>query len=203
MTTATSHKTVYTVSEEPRILLIEEFLSHAECDALVRLAAPSLKRSTVVCDDGSLEAHAARTSRGMYFQRAQLPIVDRIEKRIEEAFGHPVVNGEGFQVLHYAEGAEYKPHYDYFDPALPGTAQHTKSGGNRIATVLLYLNQPDEGGETVFPDLGLKVQPLKGGALYFAYPDPSPDSLSLHGGAPVVRGEKFVATKWIRERAYV
>lgn len=196
-------KTVYTVCEEPTIHTVEGFLSAAECDALIRLASPSLKPSTVVTDAGGTAAHAHRTSTGMYFQRGQLPIIDRLENRIADTWGHPVVNGEGFQVLRYAEGAEYRPHYDYFDPALPGSAIHTAKGGNRVATVLFYLNDVEEGGETVFPDLGLEVQPVKGMALYFAYPSPVADSLTLHGGAPVTRGEKYVVTKWLRERAYV
>ena len=203
MNTATIEKTVYTVSTDPLILSVEDFISHAECDALIRLALPGLKRSTVVSDDGSLCDHAHRTSEGTYFQRAQLPIIDRIEKRIEATFQHPVVNGEGFQVLRYPVGGEYRPHYDYFDPALPGSAIHTAKGGNRVATVLLYLNEPEEGGETVFPDLGLEFKPVKGMALYFAYPAPVPDSCTLHGGAPVIKGEKYVVTKWIRERPYV
>ena len=199
-------KTVYTVStvcDEPTIQTVEGFLSAAECDALIRLATPSLKPSTVVTDSGGSAGHAHRTSTGTYFQRGQLPIIDRLEKRIADTWGHPAVNGEGFQVLRYAEGAEYRPHYDFFDPRLPGTDQYTKAGGNRVATVLFYLNDVEEGGETVFPDLGLEVKPVKGMALYFAYPYPVPESLTLHGGAPVTRGEKYVVTKWLRERAYV
>ena len=56
--------------------------------------------------------------------------------------------GEGIQILHYLPGAEYKPHYDYFDPAQPGTASILRRGGQRVATLVMYLSEPARGGGT-------------------------------------------------------
>ncbi|MGZ5781611.1 MAG: prolyl hydroxylase family protein, partial [Burkholderiaceae bacterium] len=76
--------------------------------------------------------------------------------------------------------------------------------GQRVATLILYLNDVEEGGETEFPEIGLKIIPKAGNALYFAYMNSSsqPDPLTLHAGRPVLKGEKWIATRWVRERAY-
>lgn len=102
-------------------------------------------------------------------------------------------------MLRYAPGTEYKPHFDYFDPAQPGTASVLKRGGQRVGTIVVYLNTPEEGGATIFPEAGLSVLPVAGQAVFFSYAQPLPSTRTLHGGAPVVRGEKWVATKWLRQ----
>jgi prolyl 4-hydroxylase len=133
---------------------------------------------------------------------AKNELVRRIEARIERLFHWPAENGEGVQVLQYRPGAEYKPHYDYFDPAAPGTATILTRGGQRVGTVVMYLNEPEKGGGTTFPDAGLEVYPKRGNALFFSYDKPHPSTKTLHGGAPVVAGEKWIATKWLREREF-
>jgi prolyl 4-hydroxylase len=115
----------------------------------------------------------------------------------------PLENGEGLQVLRYGPGAEYKPHYDYFDPAHSGTPLILKRGGQRVASLVCYLNTPEHGGETVFPDVQLEVAPVRGNAVFFSYDRAHPATRTLHGGAPVVAGEKWVATKWLREGHFV
>ena len=88
--------------------------------------------------------------------------------------GWPVQNGEGLQVLHYQPGAEYKPHYDYFDPDEAGTPALLRRGGQRVASLICYLNTPRRGGVTVFPHIGLEVAPVKGNAVFFSYDRPHP-----------------------------
>jgi len=184
----------------PRVVVFGGLLSDEECDALIELSRPRLARSeTVQLDTGSSEVNAARTSRGMFFDRGEHPLCQRIEARIASLLQWPVVNGEGLQVLHYLPGAEYKPHYDYFDPVQPGTPTILKRGGQRVGTLVMYLNTPERGGATTFPDVKLEVAPIKGNAVFFSYDRPHPMTRSLHGGAPVVEGEKWVATKWLRE----
>lgn len=184
----------------PRVLVLGEFLSHEECDALVAAARPRMARSeTVVPETGGSEVNEARTSQGMFFERGQNDVVKRIEARIAALTDWPVVNGEGLQILYYRPGAEYKPHYDYFDPAQPGMASVLRRGGQRVATLVMYLNTPELGGGTTFPDVHLEVGAVKGNAVFFSYDRPHPMTRSLHGGAPVLEGEKWVATKWLRE----
>jgi prolyl 4-hydroxylase len=78
-----------------------------------------------------------------------------------------------------------------------------KRGGQRVATIIMYLSEPEKGGGTTFPDVRLEVAPKRGNAVFFSYDCAHPSSKSLHGGAPVIAGEKWIATKWLREREFV
>ncbi|MDH1704153.1 2OG-Fe(II) oxygenase [Comamonas terrigena] len=189
--------------EHPRIVLFGNLLSADECDAIVAAARPQMARSrTVETRTGSEEINADRTSQGMFFVRGQTPEVARLEARLAKLLQWPLENGEGLQVLHYGPGAEYKPHHDYFDPAEPGTATIVRRGGQRVGTIVIYLNDPEEGGGTSFPEARLRIQPRKGNAVFFSYAQPQAHTLTLHGGDPVLRGEKWIATKWLREREF-
>ncbi|MDO9284693.1 MAG: 2OG-Fe(II) oxygenase [Aquabacterium sp.] len=190
--------------QNPRVVVFGGFLSDDECDALVAAAAPRMTRSeTVVNETGGNEVNAARTSDGMFFGRGESALCERIEARIAALLNWPVANGEGLQVLHYRPGAEYKPHHDYFDPAQPGMAAVLKRGGQRVGTLVMYLNTPQQGGGTVFPDVQLEVAPIKGNAVFFSYERAHASTRTLHGGAPVIAGDKWVATKWLREGEFV
>jgi len=187
----------------PRIVLFGGFLSDQECDDLMASAGPRMARSeTVVNATGGSEVHGSRTSRGMFFGRGETALCERIEQRIATLLHWPVSHGEGLQVLHYGPGAEYRPHYDYFDPAQPGMASVLKRGGQRVGTLIAYLNTPEAGGGTVFPDIALEVAPIKGNAVFFSYDRAHAVTRTLHGGAPVGAGEKWVATKWLREQEF-
>jgi prolyl 4-hydroxylase len=189
---------------QPRVVVLGNLLSAEECDALIESARPQLARSlTVATKTGGEELNPDRTSSGTFFARGQTPEVARIEARIARLLNWPVENGEGLQVLHYRPGAEYKPHYDYFDPDEPGTPTILKRGGQRLATLVMYLSEPARGGGTTFPDAGLEVAPVRGNAVFFNYDRPHPSTRTLHGGAPVIEGDKWVATKWLREREFV
>jgi len=184
----------------PRVVVFGGLLSDDECDEIVEAAQQRLVRSeTVQLDTGGSEVNEARTSEGMFFTRGENAVCARIEARIAALLQWPVENGEGLQILRYRPGAEYKPHYDYFDPAQPGTPSILKRGGQRVASLVMYLNTPKRGGATIFPDVHFDVGPIKGNAVFFSYDRPHPMTRSLHGGAPVLDGEKWVATKWLRE----
>jgi prolyl 4-hydroxylase len=197
---------VKVLSWTPRIFLIENFLTPFECDYMIAKARPELKRSTVVslatATQGDGDVHEARTSKGMFFQRPSGDLVLKgIERKIAELTMLPEENGEGIQVLSYGHGEEYKPHWDYFDNTTEGGAFCYNRGGQRVATLIMYLANTEEGGETVFPKVNIKVKPVKGNAVLFynCTPDGVEDPLSLHGGVPVVKGEKWIATKWLRK----
>ena len=187
----------------PRIVVLGGLLSDAECDGLIALAAARLARSeTIASRTGDGEVSASRTSEGMFFEREENALCAGIEQRIAALLAWPLENGEGLQVLRYRRHAEYQPHYDYFDPAQPGTPALLARGGQRVASLVMYLNTPPRGGATVFPEAHFSVLPIKGNAVFFSYDRPHPMTRTLHGGAPVLDGEKWVATKWLRERRF-
>lgn len=191
--------------ERPAAVLLENVLSPQECQYLIALSKQQMRPSTVVSPDtGEMAMIEARSSEGAWFVRGHDATIAAIETRLAELMRVPVEHGEGLQVLHYRAGGEYRPHYDYFPPEQSGSAPHLARGGQRTASLIMYLNNPDAGGETVFPLAGAAFVPRRGNALYFAYCDGLGrlDSSSLHGGAPVAGGEKWIATKWVRQQPY-
>lgn len=184
--------------DKPYILYLENLLSAEECEELIKISQPRLNPSQVYDPvTGTKKEVPGRTSSGTYFRLNETALVTCIEKRIAEFTNIPVSHGEDLQVLHYKKGEEYKPHFDYF----PANKLETEKGGQRIGTVLMYLNDVESGGETIFPKIGLSVTPKKGTAIYFHYGNSKGqvDRLSLHSSMPVMIGEKWAATKWIRQ----
>jgi prolyl 4-hydroxylase len=151
---------------------------------------------------GGSEVHASRTSDGMFFERSEHPLCERIERRIAALVNWPLENGEGLQVLRYRPGAEYKAHHDYFDPAQPGTPTILQRGGQRVGTLVMYLDTPQRGGGTAFPDVGVEIAAMRGNGVFFSYDRAHVVTRTLHAGMPVIEGEKWVATKWLREREF-
>jgi prolyl 4-hydroxylase len=190
---------------EPRIVLLGNVLSDEECDAMALYCESRLVRSPVVNDaDGSMQLHKNRTSRGAMIQRGETALVARVEARLAELAHWPVERGEGMQIQNYEATNEYRPHFDWFDPDLPGPRKHMEHGGQRVGTFVLYLSDVECGGGTAFPVIGLEVLPKKGGAVFFQNTDDQhiPDRRTLHAGSPVVKGIKVIANKWLRERVY-
>ncbi len=194
------------ISSSPEVYECEHFLTKKECDQIIEDARPLLTRSTVI-DTGSSDGviDPRRSSFGMFFsQYNESSVIKKIRKSISSLTGIPAQNGEGIQVLRYGIGGEYQPHFDYFDPSTSGGLFHFNRGGQRIATVLLYLNTVEKGGETIFPRAQLSIKPTKGKAVLFynVHPSGGINPKSFHGGAPVLAGEKWIATLWIRERKF-
>jgi prolyl 4-hydroxylase len=186
--------------DAPTVRVLDGILSTQECADLIELARPRLQRTLTVDTDGRYQVDQRRTNEGTFFAINELPLIGLIEQRLSRLLEIPVNHGEGLQILHYQSGQEYEPHYDWFDPELPSFGPMTKQGGQRIASVVMYLNTPEQGGGTAFPAIGLTITARRGSAVYFAYE--GGDRTSLHAGLPVVRGEKWIATKWLRERPF-
>jgi prolyl 4-hydroxylase len=189
--------------QAPDLCVFSNLLSGAECDALIEAAEPRLLRSrTIDTQTGGEALNRDRTSDGMFFTRAENAVVQRVEWRVARLLRWPVKNFEGMQVLRYRLGAQYKPHYDYFDPEEPATPALLARGGQRVATLIMYLQEPERGGATLFPGASISVPPVRGSAVFFSYAEAHPASLSLHGGQPVEAGEKWIATLWLRQRQF-
>jgi len=189
----------------PTVALCANILSAAECAELLDYAhGRGLTPSTVVDEVSGREVpHPERTSAGLMLRRAETALIDRIERRLAELTVWPIENGEGLQILRYRTGEEYRAHFDSF-PDGAGGAVHTARGGQRVNTVLVYLQSPQAGGGTVFPGCGLTVCPEPGAAVIFRNVDTTGrrDPASLHAGLPVEQSEKVVMTYWQRAGAF-
>jgi prolyl 4-hydroxylase len=180
------------VCEAPHIAVFRGLLTAAECAYLIAEAAPLLTPARIVdVATGEEKNDPIRVADGCGFTRPlENPAVHALNRRLAAASGTAVEQGEPLQILRYREGGEYKPHFD----SIPGAANP------RALTLLIWLNEDYEGGETWFntPQLALKGQ--AGDAVLFrnAGVDGHRDPLSAHAGLPVTAGEKMLASKWIR-----
>lgn len=184
------------LSERPDIRRIERLFTAAECDYLRRLAERDYEPSVVNDPQGRPMRDPIRTSDGAVIHwMIEDPAVHALNRRLAAATGTGYDQGEATLILRYKGGQEYKPHFDFV----------RSEQNQRVMTALVYLNHDYKGGETVFPEVDLKVKGRKGDALIFtsALPDRTVDPLSKHAGLPVTQGVKYLCTKWIRERKWV
>lgn len=192
--------------QRPIVVTLASVFSSDECERLVELATPRLQRSTVTDPrTGMTVSRNHRNSDGMFFRVRENSFIAQLDDRISALMSCPVENGEGLQVLRYVPGGQVRPHFDFLVPSNATNSESIARSGQRLSTLIVYLNDVLEGGETVFPEIGLSVVPRRGDALYFEYTNSrmQTDLKSAHGGAPVGKGEKWIVTKWMRTQRFI
>ena len=190
--------TVY--SNDPLVAVRDNIISPIECLYLIELAKPKIKRAGVVLDEGYKESDG-RTGSNHWLKYDEDDVVNSIGQRIADIVGLPLSNAESMQIIHYGPTQEYRPHFDAFNLSQPRGQRAAKWGGQRLVTSLVYLNQPESGGSTEFPKLGIKVPALPGRMVIFHNTDEDmsgPHPNSLHAGMPVEAGEKWAFNLWFR-----
>lgn len=208
--------TFQVLSWKPRALYFPQFATAGQCQTIIKIAKSRLKPSTLALRKGETaeNTNGIRTSSGTFISASQdsTGTLNQIERKISRATMIPRDHGEAFNVLRYEIGQKYASHYDVFNPAEYGPQK-----SQRVASFLLYLSDVEEGGETMFPFengsnmdigydyhmcIGLKVKPRQGDGLLFysVLTNGTIDPTSLHGSCPVIKGEKWVATKWVRDQ---
>ena len=192
-------------SADPILYVVNDFLSNDECEAFIDASKGKLKPSTVISPDKHIQ-HESRSSENCWIEHSANDIVHEVSKRFSILVQMPIRNAEQYQLVYYKKGAQYKPHFDSFDYKTADGKKNWEPGGQRMITVIAYLNDVEEGGETGFPELGINIPPNKGDAVVFhnTLPDdaathPRINPRSLHGGMPVHKGEKWMVNLWFRE----
>ncbi len=169
--------------------------------ALIALIEAGRRPSTIADDNGD---STFRTSETCDLD-AGLPPVQRIEALLHTLCGIDPAYGEPLQGQRYAEGQEFKPHTDYFEPAGRDYERYCALSGNRTWTFMVYLNDVAAGGATRFRMLDKTVQPEAGKLLCWnnRLADGAVNAATLHHGMKVRKGVKYVITKWYREQAWL
>jgi len=193
-------------SGDPILYVVNEFVSDLECEAFIEASKGKLKPSTVISPDKYIQ-HESRTSDNCWIEHDTNDIVHEVSKRLSILTQIPIRNAEQYQLVYYKKGAQYKPHFDSFDYETEDGKKNWEPGGQRIVTVLVYLNNVEGGGGTDFPELGVTVKAKKGDVVVFhntltEIPAPSHPRVhpkSLHAGMPVTKGEKWMVNLWFRE----
>jgi len=193
-----------TLLADPELRVVPGLAPRPACDWLISSVRDRLQRALVHNPDTHLQNQSdIRTNSNAMFRLTDANLIVMIlQQRLAVAAGVQVGAMEGPQVLHYASGQQYRRHFDFMEPTLPGNAALIERYGQRVATLLVYLNQGFEGGETDFPALGLRFKGRAGDALLFRNVDRAgaPDRRMLHAGLPPTAGEKWLLSQWVRDR---
>lgn len=187
----------------PELALFDGVLSSDECNGLIDLARNHLSVNRISSDMGDTVDMKYRSSSGCFLTEDSHALIGEIRSRIATLVRWPPECMEDMAIVRYAPGEQFVPHHDYFNDQ--EMLRHREEGdlaGQRIGTFLLYLSDVAKGGSTNFGMADMDIVPKRGSAVYFTYrlPDGSMDEGSLHGGAPVLEGEKWIATIWLREK---
>ena len=182
------------------IFVAREFLTPGECAALIRLIDRNRMPSQLLSPSSDPDF---RTSESCNLDPADRTVV-RVERKIADLMGIEPAHGETIQGQRYAVGQQFKEHHDFFHIGEPYWDEMERCGGQRTWTAMIFLNQPEGGGQTAFPEAGIKVAPRAGNLLTWnnMTPEGHPNRFTLHQGMPVTEGVKYVITKWHRERPW-
>lgn len=192
------------VNDEPMVCVFEDFLSDSEVDAILAAAQPKLKQARVSAGKSGVASGGGYGS-SCWIPHSHNAVIEDLSLRLAEVVGIGLEYAESLQIIHYTEDEEYAPHFDAWDKATERGQRCMAKGGQRMVTCLLYLNDVPAGGGTSFPSLDMEIRAKKGRMLLFhnchqgstvRHPD------SLHGGMPVLQGEKWACNLWFRELEY-
>lgn len=184
------------------LYVYQDFLSPAECAALIAMIDADREPSKLL--SSTADHRIFRTSESCNMNRYD-PTVEAIDRRICALMAMVPRQGETLQGQRYAVGQLFMAHHDWFDPAEPYWPELDAKGGQRSWTAMIYLDEPEGGGETWFSAAGLKVSPRTAMLLAWDNMDNfgAPNRQALHESLPVTAGTKNIVTKWFRERDWI
>ncbi len=182
------------------MFVLRGFLSGPECEALIALIEADRKPSPLMANHPD---PTFRTSETCNLDRRHVT-VRQIEVKLAALTGIHPKYGEAIQGQRYAVGQEFKPHHDYLRTTESYWARQERVGGQRTWTAMVFLNLPEQGGETVFPRAGVTIPPRRGSLVAWNNLDAQgePNPATLHQGKPVTAGVKYIITRWYRERPW-
>jgi prolyl 4-hydroxylase len=193
-----------TLCPNPLVRVFPQFVPDSVCAWLIEQARPHLKRALIYDPVGGKDiADHMRTNSAAGFDLMHADVVQAaVQWRMSTAVGVPIEHMEGPTVLHYAIGEQITNHYDFVNPRIQNYQAEIEKRGQRIVTFLVYLNDDYEGGETDFPEIGLRYHGAKGNGIFFtnALPNGAPDLRMVHAGLPPKDNEKWLMSQFIRNR---
>ncbi|MEO1649267.1 MAG: 2OG-Fe(II) oxygenase [Pseudomonadota bacterium] len=187
-------------TDKAELFAVGDFLSADECTRLCAMIDDTARPSSlheVGYDSGFRTSYSGDLDPLDSF-------VKGVSRRIDDLLGVDGAIGEAIQGQRYLPGQEFKPHNDWFYTTEKYWQYERKRGGQRSWTTMAFLNEVEEGGETHFTHIGIKIEPKPGVLLIWnnALEDGSPNLDTMHAGTPVLKGTKYVITKWYRTRRW-
>jgi prolyl 4-hydroxylase len=187
-------------TDQAEIWAVADFITPSECERLIEMVDAVARPSTVF--DSSYES-GFRTSYSGDVDPHN-PFIRKLSRRVDDLLGLDPKLGETMQGQRYMPGQQFKPHQDWFHPGTSYWDLEMARGGQRSFTAMAFLNEVEEGGTTDFTDIGISIEPKPGVLLVWnnADPDGVPNLKTIHAGMPVVKGAKYIFTKWYRTRRW-
>ncbi|MCL6249491.1 2OG-Fe(II) oxygenase [Altererythrobacter sp. KTW20L] len=187
-------------TDKAEVFAVADFMNAEECARMIAMIDEVARPSTVFdlqYKDGYRTSYSGDVD-------PHHPFIRMLDRRIDDLMGIEPTFGETIQGQRYMPGQEFKPHHDWFHPNTSYWEIETARGGQRAWTAMVYLNDVDEGGTTDFTDLGMAIEPKAGVLLLWNNTDAQglPNHATIHAGRPVVRGAKYVITKWYRAKPW-
>lgn len=180
-----------------------KFITDEECDIIIGLSLPKFEPAKVV-NGTSSSISDQRIADYTWLKSEESKLINEIKIKVCKIINTPIKNTEDLHIVRYKVGGEFKDHFDFFIPGTDYYESCMKLGGQRTHSILIYLNDDFEGGETYFPKESTTIKPEKGKLILWSNitEDGSLDYRKLHSGLPVVSGIKFLATIWVRENGF-
>ena len=187
---------------QAQVLKIDNFLSKEECENIIKVCTPHLRPSTIT--SGEADFRTSKTS-----DMASMPSPEEIKTTVDldvkicNAMNIHPLHAEGSQFQYYQAGEFFKPHTDFFEPGTAEYEEHAKELGQRTWTFMIFLNEPEQGGETEFMNIrNATITPKTGMALAWnnLNQDGTVNRDTLHQGKMVSKGHKAIVTKWFRDK---
>ena len=181
-------------SYEP--IVYENFISEEDASYILEIANNQFQESKLV---GEVLNKTIRDSKTCWLSKYD-SVVEKIIKKASGFTHLPFENAEDLQVVKYDQDGFYKEHHDACCENNEYCKEFLKRGGQRLATIVIYLNDDFEGGGTQFPNIGKTFKPKKySGLLFFN----NCNKESIHQGTPVIKGSKYICNIWFRESEFL
>lgn len=187
-------------AEKAELWAVGDFFSTEECGRLMAMI-DAVAQPSAAYDAGYASGHRTSYSGDV---DPHDPFVRKLQRRIDDLLGIDPSYGETIQGQRYMVGQEFQAHTDWFPGNTPYWETEKKRGGQRSITTMVFLNSVEEGGATAFPRLRIGIEPRPGVLLIWNNADPEgvPNPWTIHAGTPVVRGTKYIVTRWYRCRPW-
>lgn len=188
-----------------QIYTYENFLSENECLEIIQHINERVRPSTVSDPDDMCIVSDYRTSKTADLHYFDDVFYLNIDRKISEFMDLDQFLGEAMQAQKYEPGQYYKEHWDFFMPGTPENRLYCEWMGQRTWTTMVYLNDVEEGGETYFKYLKLKLKPKRGMLVTWnnLYKNGIPNLKTMHEACPPISGNKYIITKWWRSYSLI
>jgi len=181
-------------------IILNNIVTPQEANHIIEKAIPLFKKSNVL--GGFVED--IRKSETAWLKKDD-PIVRNIFQRLSESFDFAIENTEDLQDVRYEPGGFYNEHHDSCCDDSDHCRNFVKKSGQRVLTILIYLNDEFEDGHTDFPNLGISLKAEKYGGIVFRPLENGGKRChphALHKGTPVTSGVKYICNVWVREKKF-